>query len=200
MAVWSAAASSSIPVNRRRLGPNGPPWEHLRLEADTQRWRGMAVRAQVSMAAYELAQGSNNGGRGGAAESLDLPTVEGRCSKVGDAARAMVVLLVGGERWRRCCGDGFMAAALLCSGAVLGGERRTGKEEQASEWRGRQQATLGLSLQPATTCRGSAGALLPRGARKLSRSATQSDSKPEWSCKYHLKNAPETQTSSLRNS
>ena len=54
MAAQSAAASSSILVNRRRLGPNGPPWEHLRLEADTQRWRGMAVRAQVSMAAYEL--------------------------------------------------------------------------------------------------------------------------------------------------
>ena len=75
----------------------------------------MAVRAQVSMAVYKLAQGGNNGGRGRAANSLGLPTVEGRCSKVGDAARAVVVLLVGGERWRRCCGDGFMAAALLCS-------------------------------------------------------------------------------------
>jgi len=104
--------------------------------------------------------------------------------KDGGAAVAM-------DSWRR---------RFSALGAVLGGERRTGKEEQASEWRGRQQATLGLSLQPATTCRGSAGALLPRGARKLSRSATQSDSKPEWSCKYHLKNAPETQTSSLRNS
>jgi len=89
------------------------------------------------MGAYELAQGGNNGGRGRAANSLGLPTVEGRCSKVGDAARAVVVLLVGGERWRRCCGDGFMVAALLYSGAVLGGERRIGKEEQASEWRGR---------------------------------------------------------------
>ena len=88
----------------------------------------MAVRAQVSMAAYELAQGGNNGGHGGAANSHGLPTVEERCSKVRDAARAVVVLLVGGERWRRCCGDGFTAAALLCSGAILGGER-IGKEE-----------------------------------------------------------------------
>jgi len=55
-------------------------------------------------------------------------------------SEAVVVLLVGGERWRRCCGDGFTAAALLCSAAVQGGERRTGKEKQASEWRGRQQA------------------------------------------------------------
>jgi len=100
-------------------------------------------------------------------------------------SEAVVVLLVGGERWRRCCGDGFMAAALLCSGAVLGGERRTGKEEQASEWRGRQQAQrLVFHYNQPRACGGSAGALLPRSTRKLSRSAMQSDSKPKWSCKY----------------
>jgi len=80
------------------------------------------------MAAYELAQGGNNGGRGGAADSLDLPTVEGRCSKVGDAARAVVVLLVGGERWRRCWGDGFHGdgAALYSSRSRLRKKNRQG--------------------------------------------------------------------------
>jgi len=92
------------------------------------------------MAVYELAHGGNNGRRGGAVDSLGLPTVEGRCSKVGNAARPWWCCWWEEKDGGAAAAMDFTAAALLCSAAVQGGERRIGKEKQASEWRERQQA------------------------------------------------------------